>query len=54
MLATARLVIVVPAALGLIYGLLYIMFRSFAPAALIFVNVPFAATGGVLALWARD
>lgn len=51
--ATARLVIVVPAALGLIYGLLFIMFRSFSLAALIFVNVPFAATGGVLALWAR-
>ena len=51
--ASARLVIVVPAALGLIYGLLFIMFRSFSLAALIFVNVPFAATGGVLALWAR-
>lgn len=51
--ATARLVIVVPAALGLILGLLYIMFGSARLSALIFLNVPFAATGGVLALWAR-
>ena len=52
--ATARLVIVVPAALRLIYRLLFIMLRSFSLAALIFVNMPFAATGGVPALWARD
>jgi len=51
--ATARLVIVVPAALGLILGLLYIMFGSIRLSALIFLNVPFAATGGVLALWVR-
>ena len=51
--ATARLTVVVPAALALIFGLLYVMFRSLRLAALIFVNVPFAATGGVLALWLR-
>ena len=52
--ATARLTVVVPAALALIFGLLYVMFRSLRLSALIFVNVPFAATGGVLALWLRD
>ncbi len=51
--ATARLTIVVPAALALIFALLFIMFRSLRLSALIFVNVPFAATGGVLALWLR-
>src|SRR4051794_17068844 len=52
--ATARLTVVVPAALALIFALLYVMFRSLRLSALIFVNVPFAATGGVLALWLRD
>jgi cobalt-zinc-cadmium resistance protein CzcA len=51
--ATARLTIVVPAALALIFALLFVMFRSLRLSALIFVNVPFAATGGVLALWLR-
>lgn len=46
--------IVVPAALRLICRLLSILLRSFSLAALIFVNMPFAATGGVPALWARD
>ncbi|MFZ4408826.1 MAG: efflux RND transporter permease subunit, partial [Paracraurococcus sp.] len=52
--ATARLTVVVPAALALIFALLFVMFRSLALSALIFVNVPFAATGGILALWLRD
>ena len=51
--ATARLTLVVPAALALIFALLFLMFRSLRLSALIFVNVPFAATGGVLALWLR-
>jgi cobalt-zinc-cadmium resistance protein CzcA len=51
--ATARLTVVVPAALALIFALLFVMFRSLRLLALIFVNVPFAATGGVLALWLR-
>ena len=46
--------IVVPATLRLTYRLLFIMLRSFSLAALIFVYLPFAATCGVLALWARD
>jgi cobalt-zinc-cadmium resistance protein CzcA len=51
--AAARLTVVVPAALALIFALLFIMFRSLRLSALIFVNIPFAATGGVLALWLR-
>jgi len=51
--AISRLVIVVPAALALIFALLYIMFRRLSLAAMIFCNVPFAAIGGVLALTAR-
>lgn len=51
--ATARLKIVVPLALFLIFVLLYTMFNSARLATLIFINVPMAATGGVLALVLR-
>lgn len=51
--ARARLVIVVPLALALIFGLLYATFRSAVPALLILLDVPFAAVGGVVALVAR-
>ena len=51
--ATARLTLVVPAALALIFAILYVMFGSFRLAGLIFINVPFAATGGIIALWLR-
>jgi cobalt-zinc-cadmium resistance protein CzcA len=51
--AVSRLVIVVPAALALIFALLFIMFRRFSLSAMIFCNVPFAAVGGILALTAR-
>jgi cobalt-zinc-cadmium resistance protein CzcA len=51
--ASRRLAVVVPLALGLIFAMLYFTFRSSAPAALIFLNVPFAATGGVFALAIR-
>lgn len=52
--ATQRLAIAVPVALILIFALLYITFNSVKLAMLIYLNVPIAATGGVLALWARD
>jgi cobalt-zinc-cadmium resistance protein CzcA len=52
--AKKRLAVVVPFALGLIVFLLWLAFRSFKVAALIFLNVPFAIIGGVLALWIRD
>ncbi|MDB5375492.1 MAG: efflux transporter permease subunit [Belnapia sp.] len=50
--ASARLAVVVPIALGLIFLLLYFTFNSARQAALVFCNVPFAAIGGVVALWA--
>jgi cobalt-zinc-cadmium resistance protein CzcA len=52
--ARARLAIVVPLALALIVFLLWLAFGAMRPALLVFVNVPFAAVGGVLALWVRD
>ncbi|MEQ1691985.1 MAG: efflux RND transporter permease subunit, partial [Gemmatimonas sp.] len=51
--AMGRLVIVVPAALLLIFGLLYLLFRSVAQAMLVLSNVPFALVGGIGALWLR-
>ena len=45
--------IVVPAALALIFGLIYASFGSARQALLIFLCVPLAATGGVVALWLR-
>jgi heavy metal efflux system protein len=51
--AADRLLVVVPLALGLIFALLYFSFRAVKPAALIYLNVPFAATGGVFALSLR-
>jgi cobalt-zinc-cadmium resistance protein CzcA len=51
--ATRRLLIVVPIALALIFAMLYFTFGALRPAALIYLNVPFAATGGVVALALR-
>ena len=51
--ATERLAIAVPVALLLIFSLLYVTFNSVSLALLIYLNVPIAATGGILALWAR-
>jgi len=51
--ASRRLSIAVPLALLLIYSLLYLNFHSFRTAALILLNVPLAATGGVAALLVR-
>ncbi len=51
--ASARLAIAVPAALVLIFLLLYMTYGSARPAWLIYMNVPFAAVGGVGALWLR-
>jgi len=48
--AAARLAIVVPIALALIFLLLYFTFGSLRQATLVFLNVPFAAIGGVVAL----
>jgi cobalt-zinc-cadmium resistance protein CzcA len=51
--ASSKLLVVVPLALLLIFVLLFATFGSARPALLIFLNVPFAATGGVLALALR-
>ena len=52
--AAARLQVVVPVSLLLIFGLLLMTFGSAKDAALVFSGVPLALTGGVLALWLRD
>jgi cobalt-zinc-cadmium resistance protein CzcA len=51
--ARKRLMVVVPIALGLIVFLLWLAFGKVKPAILVFVNIPFAAIGGILALWLR-
>ena len=51
--AKSRLLLVVPLALALIAFLLWLAFRSARAALLIFLNVPFAVVGGVVALWLR-
>ncbi len=51
--AAGRLAVAVPLALFLIASLLYITFNSGRLALLIFLNVPIATTGGILALWLR-
>jgi len=48
--ATKRLAQVVPISLLLIFLLLFSMFGNFKDAALVFLNVPFAIVGGILAL----
>ena len=51
--AAKRLQLVVPAALLLIFGLLFALFRSVKDAAIVFSGVPLALTGGVAALLLR-
>jgi cobalt-zinc-cadmium resistance protein CzcA len=51
--ASLRLAATIPIALLSIFVLLYFNFHAVRPAALIFLNVPLAATGGILALWIR-
>ncbi len=48
--ANARLMVVVPASLGLIFLILYFAFGSISQGMLIMVNVPLALIGGILAL----
>jgi cobalt-zinc-cadmium resistance protein CzcA len=51
--ARLRLAVVVPAALALIFVLVFVALGSLRQTLLIYTGVPLAATGGVLALWAR-
>ena len=46
--------IVVPLALFLIFVLLYTAFNAVKPAILIYLNVPVAVSGGIIALFVRD
>jgi cobalt-zinc-cadmium resistance protein CzcA len=50
---TARLLVVVPVALGLIFVLLYLTYNRLGDVFLVFSAVPLACVGGVLALWLR-
>lgn len=52
--ARSRLMIVVPAALILIFVLIFLAFGSLREALLIYSGIPLAVTGGVFALWLRD
>ena len=52
--AAKRLQIVVPVALLLVFGLLFMMVNNLKDGLLVFTGIPFALTGGVMALWLRD
>lgn len=52
--ATKRLQIVVPVALLLVFTLLFAMFGNLKDGLIVFTGIPFALTGGILALWLRD
>ena len=49
--AAARLALVVPVSIGLIFLLLFSTFGSVRQALLVLTNIPFALIGGVFALW---
>ncbi len=49
--AAARLMVVVPVAIGLIFFLLFSTFGSVRQATLVLSNIPFAMIGGVFGLW---
>lgn len=51
--ATTRLQVVVPVALLLVFVLLFAMFNNIKDGLLVFTGIPFALTGGILALWLR-
>ena len=52
--AQARMQLVVPLALITIFILLMAVFRNFKESLLVFSGVPFALSGGLVALWLRD
>ena len=49
--AAARLMLVIPVALFLIAFILFVTFRSLKQTVLVLSNIPFALTGGLIALW---
>lgn len=52
--AQNRLMLVVPIAMLLICGLLYLTYGNFVDMIRVFTGVPFGAVGGIFALWIRD
>ncbi len=52
--AAQRLQIVVPLALAMVFLLLFTMFGNVKDGLLVFTGIPFALTGGILALWLRE
>ena len=50
--ATKRLSQVVPVSIAIIFVILFILFSNARDAGLVLLNVPFAAAGGLVALWA--
>jgi heavy metal efflux system protein len=52
--ASARLAVIVPITLAIVFGMLMAMFQEARWAAAVFGIVPFAATGGIFGLAARD
>lgn len=52
--ARNRLLIVVPLCIVLIFLLLYVTYGNWIDAIRVFTGVPFAAVGGIIALWLRD
>lgn len=52
--ASQRLQIVIPVALLLVFTLLFAMFGNIKDGLLVFSGIPFALTGGIVALWLRD
>lgn len=51
--ARARLTVIVPAALLVIFILIFVAFGSLRQAMLVYTGIPLAVTGGVFALWLR-
>ncbi len=51
--AKQRLALVLPLSVGIIFGMLLLMFRNWRLAVAVFITVPFAFTGGMLGLLAR-
>ncbi len=51
--ARARLAVIVPAALLVIFVLIFFAFGSIHQALVVYTGIPLAATGGILALWLR-
>ncbi len=50
----ARLMLVIPLSLAIIFLLLFVTFGKIRQAGLVIMNVPFALVGGIAALWLRD